>query len=113
VEARPLLILELPVPTARTELEWNRWYNDVHIPDMLKTVPGVLHGTRYRLVCGDSDVRYLAIYEFESTVALRSYLDSPLIEARWQAYADEWGTDRPLRRRGFEPIFEARARNDL
>ena len=42
--------------------EWNRWYNEEHIPDLLK-MPGYLDAARYEAVRGSP--RYLAIYEHE------------------------------------------------
>jgi hypothetical protein len=55
------------------EDEFNRWYDEVHLPDLLK-VPGLAAAERYRLherapgFGGDSDASrptYLALYEFE------------------------------------------------
>ena len=31
---------------AEIEADWNRWYDEVHLPDVL-ACPGVLHGRRY------------------------------------------------------------------
>jgi hypothetical protein len=43
--------------------EFNRWYDDVHLPDVFK-VPGVTGAERYRMRSGDG-WKYLAIYELE------------------------------------------------
>ena len=40
-----LLIVTAEVDTA-VEADWNRWYDDVHLPDAL-ACPGVLAGRRY------------------------------------------------------------------
>ena len=40
-----LLIVTVEVDPA-VEAEWNRWYDEVHLPDALKC-PGVLRGRRY------------------------------------------------------------------
>ena len=45
------------------ELEFNAWYNDEHIPALLK-VPGVLAAYRYKSVEGTP--KFVAIYELES-----------------------------------------------
>ena len=59
---------------------FNRWYDDVHIPDLLR-IPGVVGATRSRLADAqtarvndalsvvseaDTPFRYLAVYKFET-----------------------------------------------
>jgi hypothetical protein len=51
-------------------LEFNEWYNNQHIPDLLRT-PGVLGAQRYRLCETQRDkppypYQYLAIYECDA-----------------------------------------------
>lgn len=57
-------------PVAGREDEYNRWYNDVHLGEVLRT-PGMIAARRYRLVDGvgsreEPQHRYLAIYELAS-----------------------------------------------
>ena len=56
------------------EEEFNRWYDEVHLPDLLK-VPGLVAAQRYRFHGhtpmfpppeGAPEPTYVAIYEFES-----------------------------------------------
>lgn len=52
------------------EEEFNKWYNEVHLPDVLK-IPGIIGAKRYRLSNdqrgdGPFPYRYLAIYEIEA-----------------------------------------------
>ena len=48
------------------EDEFNEWYNNIHVPDMLEA-PGVVQGTRYeRMDPSEGQSRYLAIYEIET-----------------------------------------------
>lgn len=49
------------------EEEFNRWYNDVHVPEVL-ACPGWLWGARYQAL--DGEPRYLALYEMESEKAM-------------------------------------------
>jgi len=65
---------------AEVEADWNRWYDEVHLPDAL-ACPGVLSGRRY-LASGDisesdrgqsrrKQVRlYTTVYELESPAAV-------------------------------------------
>ena len=48
---------------AENDEEYNRWYNEEHIPERL-SIPGVLNAARYEAVQGGP--KYLACYELES-----------------------------------------------
>jgi len=53
---------------AGKEDEYNRWYNDVHLADVV-AVPGFISAQRFKLesaVIGGFSNRYLAIYEMET-----------------------------------------------
>ena len=54
-------------PVAGKEEEYNRWYTDQHLPDVL-AVPGFVAAQRYRVDDANSTLahRYLALYEMES-----------------------------------------------
>jgi hypothetical protein len=55
------------VPEA--EAEFNHWYNQVHLPEIL-ACPGFIRCDRYEGVQGEP--RYLAVYELESEEALHT-----------------------------------------
>ena len=59
------VVYSAPVPGR--EDEYNRWYNDQHIPDVLR-VPGFTAAQRFRLDAEDATegARYLALYEMET-----------------------------------------------
>jgi hypothetical protein len=52
-------------PTPEQEAEFNDWYDNVHIPELL-AVPGFEAATRYRLLSDDGAAVYLAIYEIDA-----------------------------------------------
>jgi len=57
-------------PVAGKEDEYNRWYNENHIPDVLN-VPGFVSGHRFCLAdhqmgFGPAKHKYLALYEIET-----------------------------------------------
>jgi hypothetical protein len=57
-------------PVAGQEDEYNEWYNNVHLKEVLQT-PGMIAARRFSLVDGagsgdEPQHRYLAIYELES-----------------------------------------------
>ena len=53
--------------TDGVEEEFNRWYNEHHLPEVL-ACPGFVSATRYECTAGQP--RYLAIYQLESEAAL-------------------------------------------
>jgi hypothetical protein len=50
------------------EEAFNRWYDEVHVPDILRC-PGFLRAERF---VGEESPRYLAIYEIADAAALES-----------------------------------------
>lgn len=76
-----IYIAMIDIP-ADIEGEFNRIYDEKHIPDLLK-VPGVRSAVRYKLSGSDSDEipRYLAVYE----------VDDPKVPngPAWRAASDE------------------------
>lgn len=55
-------------PVEGREGEFNRWYDEVHLPEVL-AVPGFLSATRYAVTQPGGDIpshRYVAIYEMEA-----------------------------------------------
>ncbi len=60
-QVKHLLIVRMDVEPEQ-EKQLNEWYNDIHIPALLK-VPGVLSARRYTTSQGTP--KYTAIYEFD------------------------------------------------
>ena len=89
------------------ETEFNRWYDEEHIPRLLQ-IPGFLSAGRYSALKGGP--RYLAIYELEDHNVLRSaaYLDS--LKYQPSAGRQKSGTSRIERnflRNAYRQIFPA------
>ena len=74
-----LLIVRIDVEPEMEE-EFNRWYNEEHIPTLLK-VPGVLWGKR--AINTGPGPKYIAVYEHENIEVQRS-------EAYQKAAQTEW-----------------------
>jgi hypothetical protein len=48
------------------DADYNRWYDEVHVPDLL-AVPGIHTARRFRVVMSRQDVPpYVALYEIET-----------------------------------------------
>jgi hypothetical protein len=63
------LLMVLSEVPAEHDAEFNRWYNEEHIPERL-SIPGVLNAARYEAVVGGP--KYLACYELASPDAWHS-----------------------------------------
>ncbi|HEU0167027.1 MAG TPA: DUF4286 family protein [Chloroflexota bacterium] len=87
--AKGLLLVMMEVDPAFEE-EFNRWYNEEHLPERLGC-PGFLSARRFRIVEGTP--KYLALYELESPDVLQS-----------EAYLELRNPDTPWTLRVFEHL---------
>jgi hypothetical protein len=67
-KAKGLLLVMMDIDPEHEE-EFNRWYNEEHVPERL-SIPGFLTGRRFQAVEGSP--KYLALYELESPEVLQS-----------------------------------------
>jgi hypothetical protein len=74
-----LLMVWCDVPAERED-EFNRWYNEEHIADIL-AIPGVLNGARYEAVKGGP--KHLACYELDSPAAVLGDGFTKRIKSKW------------------------------
>jgi len=97
MEGKPILwLVSLSFDAPEREEEFNKWYSEVHVPQMVE-IPGVLSGTRYAAIrTQPGQLKYLTIYELESEEAIDSIQASPEMEearqdfrARWAPYVGE------------------------
>lgn len=63
------VLVALTSPAEGKEVEYNNWYNEVHIPEIL-SVPGIISARRFRIKVvrapGSPKWKYLAVYEVET-----------------------------------------------
>ena len=72
------------------ETKYNKWYNEVHIPMILK-YKGALRATRYQLLSGPpGQARYLTIYEFKDQEAMEAFPKSPEYTAVDEELRQTW-----------------------
>jgi hypothetical protein len=61
-----LVIVESNCKEPAKEDEFNRWYNEIHLHDVLETL-GVVRATRYeRIAPEEGQAKYVALYEVEA-----------------------------------------------
>jgi len=70
--------------------KYNKWYNEVHIPMILK-YEGILRATRYQLLSGPpGQARYLTIYEFKDQGAMEAFPQSTVYAAVDEELKQTW-----------------------
>src|SRR5829696_9038925 len=85
----PVLLVVKSNVAAEHDAEFNRWYDEVHMPQVL-AFGGSVSGRRYQLldnppaspVAAASRYKYLACHEFEDEAAVRRFFESPERAAR-------------------------------
>jgi len=78
--ARILSIVATTCPPEE-ETEFNKWYNEVHIP-MLMKYKGIKKTTRYKVMDTDKNKpQYIAIYEYDSKEDLAALPNNPDFKA--------------------------------
>ncbi|MBA7680594.1 hypothetical protein ES703_88915 [subsurface metagenome] len=76
--------------SAENEARFNKWYNEVHVPMLLKFKDLKKVG-RYQLTGESKDqAKYLAIYGFESKEALDAFPKSPEFAAAIEEMQGSW-----------------------
>lgn len=63
------LLMAMMEPRPELEEDFNRWYNEQHIPERM-SVPGFLSARRFRAIEGSP--RYLALYDLASPDVLQT-----------------------------------------
>ena len=65
---KAVMVIQTDCTDPAREQEFNEWYNNIHVPDVLLT-PGVIRGTRFALATTprEGQSKFLAIYELDTT----------------------------------------------
>jgi hypothetical protein len=93
--AKGIMIVETRPSSPDREQEYNAWYDEVHIPELL-ALDGIVAARRLRPVDGDGP--YVALYEIEGD-DLRAILDNMIANAGQLHMSDALQLDpRPIPR---------------
>ena len=71
------------------EKEFNEWYHNVHIPDVVKA-SGCIQAKRLKAIAKDDEYEYLAIYEFDGLETFNKYKESTERKALIQDFLDKY-----------------------
>ena len=102
------LMLNLATVDPEHEEEFNRWYHEVHLPDVRRRFPQITAARRYRATDGQ-EPRYLVVYEYdvasEAELSELASADNPLRRELWQLYDEAVGAFARRSRRTFWQIY--------
>ena len=87
-------VINMVMVDCRPEVEarYNDWYNNVHIPMLLK-YPGMVRATRYRLLSGPAgQARYLTVYEFRDRETMDAFPQTPECQAAIAEMGATWAS---------------------
>ena len=76
--------------TKDKEPAFNTWYNEEHVPQVLR-YNGAVSGRRYRRVMGDDSYEYMAVYEFASEEVFRKFQQSDHLKELRAEYDKHFG----------------------
>ncbi len=102
---RPISIVTAGVDPEH-ETEWDRWYTESHVPNLLK-IPGYVMAGRFRvlehpaLAGFNSGPKYLAIYECENEAVLPTLQPGEAMHPEARAELDRWMSYGALHARDF------------
>lgn len=91
---RPLSIVTADVDPAH-EAQWDRWYTDSHVPNLLR-IPGYVMAGRFRvlehpaLASFNTGPKYLALYECESEEVLNTLRLTEVMHPEARAELQRW-----------------------
>ncbi|GAC1656166.1 MAG: hypothetical protein NVS9B1_10880 [Candidatus Dormibacteraceae bacterium] len=86
------------------EAEFNRWYDEEHLPQVLQ-FNGAVSGRRYRALQDDDGWQYMAVYEFRDELTLQRFLESEHLKKLAADYDTDFGTTSTRRRYTYVQIF--------
>jgi uncharacterized protein (TIGR02118 family) len=77
--------------TPADEAKFNQWYNEVHIPMLLK-YPGLKGVARYKVIDESSkQPKYIAVYRYASRKDMEGMGSSPAFAAAIKEMQESWG----------------------
>ncbi len=92
------------------DAQFNHWYNTEHTPDAVKAFKGCIGAARYKVVLGNGDHQYMAMYAFPSADVMNAALAGPEIKELIRIYDADVGAFSTRERTTYSKIFEYMAK---
>ena len=90
--------------TEEQETAFNKWYNEEHLPQVLR-YNGAISGRRYRRLAGEDKYDYMAVYEFASEQVLQQFLQSEALNDLRAEYDKHFGAVSERMGQGWLQVF--------
>ena len=101
--ATVLFIVKATIPPDK-EAAFNKWYNEEHLPQVLR-YNGAVSGRRYRKDVGEDRYQYMAVYEFASEEVLQRFLASEALKDLRAEYDKHFGAVSERVGQGWVQVF--------
>jgi antibiotic biosynthesis monooxygenase (ABM) superfamily enzyme len=98
-----ILMVRATISDGRED-EFNKWYNEVHAPQVLQ-YNGAVGVRRYRSKMGEDKYQYMVQYEFASEEIFDEFMHSKHIADLVADYDAMWGTDSERYRTAYVQIW--------
>ena len=99
MESKPIMNVVATRCRPVDDEKFNKWYNEVHIPMLLK-FKGIKEVTRYKILNDSEEYpTYLTLYTYENQDALKSFASSPELAAVMAETKETWKGE------GFEIVW--------
>ena len=99
-----ILFVVKAVPPKGREAEFDRWYNEEHVPDVLK-FPGMASARRYRALEGEDRYTVMAVYELKDEATYKKFAASEHLKNLIADFDRRWPGCEPRMRFAYEQIW--------
>jgi hypothetical protein len=90
--------------TAAQEAAFNKWYDEEHVPQVLR-YNGAVSGRRYKRIMGEDKYDYMAIYEFKDEATFAAFQASGHLKELRADYDKHFGTVSDRAGTGWVQVF--------
>lgn len=90
--------------TKDKEAAFNEWYNNEHLPQVLR-YNGAVSGRRYKKIMGEDKYDYMAVYEFASEEVFQAFLKSEALKELRNEYDKSFGSVSERVAQGWVQVF--------
>ncbi|NQU13988.1 MAG: hypothetical protein HQ561_07560 [Desulfobacteraceae bacterium] len=85
------LFIVMAMVKPEAEEAFNQWYNEEHLPRVIERIPGVLSGRRYKILEGEDEYQFMAVYEFQDYEAMQTAVRSDTMKLLVNEYNEAFG----------------------
>jgi uncharacterized protein (TIGR02118 family) len=101
--ATVLFMVKATIPKEK-EQEFNRWYDEVHVPMFLQ-FNGAVSARRYKAIVGEEKFQYVAMYELKDEATFKRLMESDHMKALKADYDAKWGSVSDRARFAYVQVF--------